>query len=149
MRVWNLSEPEALNDVVVEELRPSKRMQTRTAGFQSFKAVVGVASVMFTISFSTLVVNQGSVRLPSWEAAVIKSVPDLKAPLEGVFSNRFDSEWTPQIENSILAEIVEKRLAGGPTPDKIAAFISSNLQEDVTLEGPRLSSHAVAKIVRK
>jgi hypothetical protein len=149
MRVWNLNEPDALNDVVVEELPPSKRTPTRTAGFQSFKAVVGVASVMFTISISTLVVNHGSVRLPSWEAAVIKSVPDLKAPLEEVFSNRFDPEWTLQLENSILSEIVEKRIAGGPTPDRIAAFISSNLQEDVTLEGPRLSSQTVAKILRK
>jgi hypothetical protein len=80
---------------------------------------------------------------------VIKSVPDLKAPLEEVFSNRFDPEWTLQLENSILSEIVEKRIAGGPTPDRIAAFISSNLQEDVTLEGPRLSSQTVAKILRK
>jgi hypothetical protein len=151
MRVWNLNEPDALNDVVVEELAPSKRTHPRVhvAGFQSFKTIVGVASVMFTISFSNLVVNQGSVRLPSWQAAVIRSAPDLKAPLEGVFGNRFNSEWTPEVENSVLAEIVQKRLTAQPTPGKVVAFISSNLQEDISLDRPRLSSGTVANIVKK
>jgi hypothetical protein len=96
-----------------------------------------------------LTVNQGSVRLPSWETAVIRSAPDAKAPLEGVFCGRFDSEWTPEIENSLLGQIVEKRLAGRSAPDSVAAFIFSNLQEDITLDGPRLSSAALAKSIRK
>jgi len=152
MRVWNLNDPDVLNDVVVEELAPSKRLRPRgrvAGGFQSVKRVVGVGSVMFTISFSTLIVNHGSVRLPNWEAAVIKSASDVKAPLDAVFSNRFNSEWTPEVENSLLAEIVQKRFAGSAAGDRVTAFVASNLQEDITLDGPRLSPEAVAKIVRK
>jgi hypothetical protein len=151
MRVWNLNEPDALNDVVVEELAKSKRARShvyRGAEFQSLKAIVGVASVMFTVSFSTLVVNHGSVRLPNWGAAIARSAPDLRAPLEGVFGNRFNREWTPEIENSLLGQIVEKSLTASRKSDSIEAFISSNLQEDITLDGPRLTSATVARIVR-
>lgn len=152
MRIWNLNEPSTFGDVVVENLADSKRLRPRvppTREFQSVKAVVGLASLAFTITLSSLVVNQGSVRLPNWGTAIARSAPELKPPLQGVFANRFDSRWTCEIENSHLNQIVEKHFASGPLPDRTELFVYSNQQEDITLKSPRLTLDAVAKIMRK
>jgi hypothetical protein len=151
MRMWNLTEPSQFDDVVVENLAESKRMRPRVAAshFQSVKAIAGVASIVFTVSFANFVVNQGSVRLPNWSIAVARSAPDLRPPLQGVFGNRFNSDWTNDVENSLLNEIVERRLASGPLPDRTGLFIYSNQQEDITLESPRLTLDSISKIARR
>jgi hypothetical protein len=152
MRMWNLAEPSEFNDVVVENLAESKRMRPRVARashFQSVKAIAGVASIVFTISFSNFVVNQGSVRLPNWSTAVARSAPDVRPPLQGVFGSRFNSDWTKDVENSLLNHIVERRLAPGPLPDRTGLFIYSNQQEDITLQSPRLTLDSISKIARR
>jgi hypothetical protein len=152
MRMWNLTEPSLFDDVVVENLAESKRVRPRVARgsqFQAVKAIAGVASIAFTISFSNLFVNQGCVRLPNWNTAIARSAPDLRPPLQGVFGNRFNSDWTKDVENSLLNEIVERRLASGPLPDRTGLFIYSNQQEDITLESPRLTLDSISKIARR
>jgi hypothetical protein len=152
MRIWNLNEVPTLDDVVVEELSPAKRVRRATQGkaeFRSVRVLAGVASVVLTISFSNMLVNHGSVRIPNWGSAIARSAPDLRPPLDAVFASRFDPEWTRDTEDSLLNKIVEVRLLRASQPEAIEPFLYANQQEDVTLESPRLSLDTVIKIVRR
>jgi len=78
-------------------------------------------------------------------------VPEARPPLDGMFAGRFDSEWTPAIEAALVSTVVENRLLRHRETEKedIAAFIFSNQQESILLQGPHLGLEAVKQITRK
>jgi hypothetical protein len=153
MRIWNLSEPSAIDEVVVEELRNKRLLRPRARPqtvFQSVKVIAGVTAVFLSLSFGEVSISGGSVRLPNWSVATTRSVPEVKPPLDGLFSNRFDSEWTQSKEDSLVRHIVESRLMKpvGSGADDIAAFVLSNQQESIVLERPLLDLHEIRQIVK-
>ncbi|HTR67517.1 MAG TPA: hypothetical protein VMH85_17185 [Terriglobales bacterium] len=156
MRIWNLNEEAGFTAKVVEELPKSQLNRPRKYSLiqksVSLKIAAGIASLAVSVSIGIAVVNKEIVTLPSWQAAVSRAAPDSSRPLEGMFRDRFDSEWTEAHEESLLSDIVEKRLlADRPKiePIEIARFVFSNQQENLTLETPRLSLMVVERIVRE
>jgi hypothetical protein len=156
MRIWNLSELSDLNQTVVDDspavtLGRKYGLKKPALDLKPFKVLAGVASVAVSLSFGIATVNSSTVRLPNWSAAVVRTAPNLKPPLENMFIGRFDSEWTEANEHSLVNQIAENRLARKALdpPADLALFIFSNQQEDVSLESPRLSLTAIQQLVRK
>jgi hypothetical protein len=156
MHLWNLNDPSDLNQVVVDEFPAA--MLRRRQGFLSpasrvecFKVLAGVATVAVSLSFGIATVNNFTVRLPNWSAAIARTAPSFKPPLDGMFVGRFNSEWTEANEQSLVNQIAEKRLAKrtGDSAADVAHFIFSNQQESISLESPRLSLSAIQLLVRK
>jgi len=156
MRLWNLSDLSDLNQVVVEEF-PVTRLGRKQgwprpgSKLESFRILVGVASVAISLSFGSAIVNYSTVRLPNWTAAVTRTAPNFKPPLDSMFAGRFNSEWTEASEKFLVSQIAENRLLGNtanPAAD-IAPFVCSNQQESISVESPRLSLNAIQRIVRK
>jgi hypothetical protein len=156
MRVWNLSELSELNQVVVDEFPKTafgreRRLRRPTSARAHFQIMAGVTSVAICLSLGNAIVNQSTVRLPNWSAAIARTVPILKPPLEEMFRDRFDSEWTQAGEQSLVNQIVENLVTRNAANDaaSTAQFVCSNQQESITLGTPRLSLEAIAKIVGK
>jgi hypothetical protein len=156
MRVWNLSDLSDLNQRVVDDspavtLGRKYGLKIPSLDLTPLKVLAGVASVAVSLTFGVGTVNGSTVRLPNWSAAVVRTMPAWKPPLENMFLDRFNSEWTETHERSLVDQIAEKRLAkkASEPPGNVTLFIFSNQQENISLESPRLSLTAIQQIVRK
>ena len=156
MRLWNLSELKELTQVVVEEfpaatLGRKLGLRGQVSRIDSFKVLAGVATAAISLSFATATVNKSTVKLPNWSSAIARSAPSFKPPLDGMFVDRFNSEWTEASERSLVNQIAENRLSRPAVGSdaNVALFIFSNQQESINLESPRLNLPTIQLIVRK
>jgi hypothetical protein len=158
MRVWNLSEAEDLVERVVAPLPRESQFGRRRVPvrakhplFVKLQLFAGVASLAITISAAGIV-SKDSVRLPSWEAVVSRSAPNIRGPLESIFEGRFNPQWREDDEASLLRQVVESRLLAEEPESarkEVARFIFSNQQESLTIEAPRLNLLQVERIVKE
>jgi hypothetical protein len=156
MRLWNLSDLSDLSEVVVDEspaamLGRKRRLGSPASRVERFKVLAGVATAAISLTLGMATVNNSTVRLPNWSAAIARTAPSFKPPLEGMFVGRFNSEWTEANEQSLLSQIEENRLTK-KTRDSaadVAYFVFSNQQESISLETPRLSLDTIQQLVRK
>lgn len=158
MPLWNLNQIDDLSENVVESVPARGRTRRRQAFFGvapkqgPLKVLVGVAAIAVSLTVGDALANWSTVRLPRVALVIARSVPNLSPPLESMFQNRFDSNWTEAEEHSLVSKIAERLLAKEDTArldENISQFVFSNQQENLTLDTPLLSLNTIKQIVRK
>lgn len=151
MRVWNLTEFSELEDKVVLPFAYSATRRTHRSQRkkQPLRMKVAVCAAAFVVTMSIFSVwgNLNKFTIPSVEMAYAQSAPEVKPPLDSLFENRFDDQWSEAIESELLG-IVSKKLAAGP--EELAECgldsIYSNQQEDLSTDANRLDRDTIARI---
>jgi len=153
MRLWNLTEFSEVEDqVVLPFTYPAKRRAQRPQrNRRPFRMTVAVCAAAFVaaMTFSSIWGNSNEVTIPSAEMAYAQSAPEEKPPLDSLFENRFDEQWSEAVEQELLG-IVNQRLSAGPEELAESALdsIFSNQQEDLTTNVNRLDRDTIARITR-
>jgi len=154
MRLWNLTQFSEVEDQVVlpfkysakpRALRPQRNKKLL------FSVTVAVCAAAFAAALTIYSIrgNSNDVTIPSAEVAYAQSAPEVKPPLDSLFENRFDDQWSEAVERELLG-IVSQKLSAGPEELAKSALdsIFSNQQEDLSADVNRLDRDTIARISR-
>ncbi len=155
MKLWNLSEfAELEENILVPYVNPER--QVRSPVRQNYKQtrlkiMVGVVVVASYFTIGAAQANSQNISLPLSAMAVAQSIPEEKPPLEGLFRNRFDEDWTENLENSLLDAAEQRRQPQSREMlvEQTIDTIFSNQQEGLSLEVPKLDRAHIANLVHR
>lgn len=152
MRSWNLTEFSELEDQVVLSYAASHRRRRPSGPKKACPILVTACMALWTMGFTiaTIQANSPTVSIPRAGMAFAQSLPEEKPPLDHIFANRFDNQWTVAMEEDLLSRIAlhgESAVTRFELTERAIDSIFSNQQEKLSGVN-RLSRDEVARIVR-
>ena len=149
--VWNLTELSELEEPILTTYMALPRKHRPQRG----KAVLFGVMVTVAATVSTMVLtpqsNAQMFTIPCSVMAVAHSGIEQRPPLESVFADRFEDDWSEVKENNLLLSLggMSGTFAKNELEEQAVESIFFNQQEDMSSEVERLSKEEIRKILRQ
>ena len=150
--LWNLSNFTDLQPKVTEaagtQVRKVARGGKRTA---QFRVGMVAALVATTISLGTVAGTSSQMNIPVHESVVNRVYGvESKTPLSHLFGDKFDTVWTAELEEGLLAKIAAKYPAASASSNQdFVDALYSNQQEALSEDIPRLSRDQIRGVIKR
>lgn len=154
MPMWNLSDYSELETSVVQPYAQRPKIKYRALPLHlptRFKVVLSVAALAANFSIGIVQANASTIRLPISSMSVAQSIPTERPPLAHLFEDRFDAEWSEQLENNLLTQVESRRLSRTSTNllEQTIDVVFSNQLESLSDEiSGKLNRDQIANLVR-
>jgi len=152
MTIWNLTEFSEIDNSV---LTPYENLQSKTQSIgkrtSKIKRMIVMMAAATTFTVTDVKATPGTFSAPIASMAFAQSGIEQKPPLDTLFKDRFDKDWSKEEEDALLLKLAGNRkdLDNAELLSQAIDSIFLNQQEDISDSANRLSRTEIEKIVKQ